>query len=103
MSGLALGRSVGPAFQHSETNSAAAWRTAADHQKATWPAADWWHGFGSSQLDELLVAAGSMGRCNTICGNVDFKRWCVWHKQGAQGLHLSRWRSYGGGGKLGSR
>jgi hypothetical protein len=59
MSGLALGRSVGSAFQHSETNSPAAWRTAADHQKATGPAADWWHGFGSSQLDELLVAAGS--------------------------------------------
>jgi hypothetical protein len=41
--------------QHPETNSPAAWRTADDHQKATWPAADWWHGFGSSQLEESTL------------------------------------------------
>src|SRR5260370_41420065 len=53
----AMGCSVGPVFQHPETNSPTAWRTADDHQKAMWPAADWWHGFGSSQLDELIAQA----------------------------------------------
>ena len=54
---IVMACSLGPAFHHPETNSPTAWRTADDHQKATWPAADWWHGFGSSQLDELIAQA----------------------------------------------
>jgi outer membrane protein, multidrug efflux system len=54
---MVTGCSLGPAFQHPETNSPTAWRTADGHQEATWPAADWWHGFGSSQLDELIAQA----------------------------------------------
>jgi len=52
-----MGCSVGPAFQHPETKSPTAWRTADNQQKVRWPAPDWWHGFGSSQLDELIAQA----------------------------------------------
>jgi outer membrane protein, multidrug efflux system len=52
-----IGCSVGPAFRDPQTNSPTAWRTADAHQKAAWPAADWWRGFGSSQLDELIAQA----------------------------------------------
>jgi outer membrane protein, multidrug efflux system len=51
-----MGCSVGPAFQHPDTNSPTAWRTA-DGDQAAWPEADWWRGFGSSQLDELIAQA----------------------------------------------
>jgi outer membrane protein, multidrug efflux system len=51
-----MGCSVGPAFQHPETNSPPAWRTADGH-RAAWPEADWWRGFGSNQLDELIAQA----------------------------------------------
>jgi len=52
-----MGCSLGPAFHHPETNSPSAWHTADAHQETAWPAADWWHGFGSSQLDELIAQA----------------------------------------------
>ena len=54
---IVMGCSLGPAFHHPETNSPSAWHTADAHQETAWPAADWWHGFGSSQLDELIAQA----------------------------------------------
>jgi hypothetical protein len=35
-----------------------------------------------------LVAARSMGRCNTIYGNVDRERWCLWYEQDDPGSPL---------------
>ena len=56
--------SVGPTYQrpqvalpsewHESTGSAADGTAAAS---SVWPAADWWHGFGSAQLDELIAEA----------------------------------------------
>ena len=54
---IVMGCSLGPTFQHPETTSPTAWRTADSHQKAAWPQADWWRGFGSGQLNELIAQA----------------------------------------------
>ncbi len=35
----------------------AAFRATADSAQAAWPAADWWHGFGSPELDRLIADA----------------------------------------------
>ena len=45
---------LGPDYKHPETETPAAWREADPSQKAEWPAADWWKGFGSSELDGLI-------------------------------------------------
>jgi NodT family efflux transporter outer membrane factor (OMF) lipoprotein len=56
---LLIGCSVGPAYQRPNIPVPAEWReTAAGGGTATlWPAADWWHGFGSAKLDELIAEA----------------------------------------------
>jgi len=46
--GLA-GCSVGPDYEHPQTETPAAWLSARQ-DPATWPSADWWRGFGSTQL-----------------------------------------------------
>jgi len=51
--------SVGPAYKKPDVPPPTAWHEApapaAD--AAVWPQSDWWHGFGSPQLDELIGAA----------------------------------------------
>jgi NodT family efflux transporter outer membrane factor (OMF) lipoprotein len=55
------GCSVGPAYQRPHIAQATAWResaaSGADAATSVWPAADWWHGFGSTQLDGLIAEA----------------------------------------------
>jgi multidrug efflux system outer membrane protein len=52
-----VGCSVGPDYQRPETETPAAWR--ADQGPAAWPAADWWRGFASPQLDQFIAEAQS--------------------------------------------
>src|SRR6202167_1167613 len=51
--------SVGPAYHRPDIAPPAQWHeTAGGGASATlWPAADWWHGFGSPKLDELIAEA----------------------------------------------
>ncbi len=57
------GCSVGPAYHRPDIAAPSEWRESAvpasDSGAATsdWPAADWWHGFGSAKLDELIAEA----------------------------------------------
>jgi outer membrane protein, multidrug efflux system len=50
--------SVGPAYKRPDIPPPAVWREAApnDHE-GIWPSADWWHGFGSQTLDDLIAEA----------------------------------------------
>ncbi len=50
--------SVGPAYKRPDIPAPAQWRDTPDEQAAAvWPSADWWHGFGSEKLDELIAQA----------------------------------------------
>jgi outer membrane protein, multidrug efflux system len=49
--------SVGPAYKRPDIPLPAQWRDAGNEAPAVWPSADWWHGFGSEKLDELIVEA----------------------------------------------
>jgi multidrug efflux system outer membrane protein len=50
--------SVGPTYKRPDIPSPAQWRdTFNDEASAVWPNADWWHGFGSEKLDELIAQA----------------------------------------------
>jgi outer membrane protein, multidrug efflux system len=56
--------SVGPTYTRPKVALPAQWHESAgdgaDGSQASlsvWPAADWWHGFGSAQLDELIAEA----------------------------------------------
>src|ERR1700674_2099550 len=50
--------SVGPAYKRPDIPPPPQWRDTADEQAAAvWPSADWWHGFGSEKLDELIAEA----------------------------------------------
>lgn len=51
-----LGCSLGPAYQRPDAPTPAAWRGSGG-EPANWPSADWWHGFGSSELDGYVVQA----------------------------------------------
>jgi outer membrane protein TolC len=59
------GCSVGPAYKRPDIASPAAspaqWRESTDgagpHASSVWPEAEWWHGFGSARLDELIAEA----------------------------------------------
>jgi multidrug efflux system outer membrane protein len=55
MVGLA-GCSVGPDYRRPTTEAPAAWLTA-QQGNAAWPAAGWWHGFGSNELDQFIAEA----------------------------------------------
>jgi outer membrane protein, multidrug efflux system len=50
--------SVGPAYKRPDIPPPAEWREAPpnDHE-GIWPSADWWHGFGSQTLDDLIAEA----------------------------------------------
>jgi NodT family efflux transporter outer membrane factor (OMF) lipoprotein len=50
--------SVGPAYKRPDIPAPGQWRDTPDEQAAAvWPSADWWHGFGSERLDELIAQA----------------------------------------------
>jgi NodT family efflux transporter outer membrane factor (OMF) lipoprotein len=56
---LVLGAcSVGPAYKRPEIPLPDRWRETADKDAtAVWPNSDWWHGFGSETLDDLIAQA----------------------------------------------
>jgi outer membrane protein, multidrug efflux system len=52
--------SVGPTYTRPKVAQPDQWHESAGGSQASlsvWPAADWWHGFGSAQLDELIAEA----------------------------------------------
>jgi outer membrane protein, multidrug efflux system len=50
--------SVGPAYKRPDIPLPAQWHDpAASDDAGVWPNADWWHGFGSGKLDELIAEA----------------------------------------------
>jgi outer membrane protein, multidrug efflux system len=50
--------SVGPAYKRPDIAVPAKWRDAlVNEDTAVWPPPDWWHGFGSAKLDELITEA----------------------------------------------
>jgi NodT family efflux transporter outer membrane factor (OMF) lipoprotein len=50
------GCSLGPDYSHPADPSPAAWRNQAG-AASPWPAAEWWHGFESRQLDDYIAKA----------------------------------------------
>ncbi|MDB5397227.1 MAG: transporter [Rhodospirillales bacterium] len=54
--------SVGPSYKRPDLDVPATWR-GESAQSPLWPSADWWHGFESSQLDNLITQA--------LAGNFD--------------------------------
>lgn len=56
--GLGAGAcSVGPAYRRPAVSTPAAWKQASTNLSPEWPAAGWWHGFGSTPLDLLITQA----------------------------------------------
>lgn len=51
-----VGCSVGPAYRQPDIAVPTAWRNPVPMPQE-WPAADWWKGFGSTQLDDFMVQA----------------------------------------------
>ena len=52
--------SVGPAYKRPDIALPSNWHDSTGPDAATvWPAADWWHGFGSPQLDQFIGQAQS--------------------------------------------
>jgi NodT family efflux transporter outer membrane factor (OMF) lipoprotein len=51
------GCDVGPDYRHQAVALPAGWREAGATGGAVWPAADWWRGFGSPQLDAFIADA----------------------------------------------
>src|ERR1700733_12784742 len=49
------GCSVGPAYKRPNIPPPTAWHEAAPNDQGIWPSADWWHGFGSQTLDDLIA------------------------------------------------
>ncbi len=52
-----VGCSVGPVYRRPQVALPATWSGAAQGAGATWPAADWWHSFGSATLDGYIIQA----------------------------------------------
>ena len=48
---------LGPDYQRPKVAIPPAFRATVESAAAAWPAADWWHGFGSPELDRLIAAA----------------------------------------------
>jgi multidrug efflux system outer membrane protein len=59
MGALLAACSVGPTYHRPEIAPPSQWHETAGGgaSAALWPAADWWHGFGSPKLDELIAEA----------------------------------------------
>jgi outer membrane protein, multidrug efflux system len=53
----AAGCTLGPAYHRPAIPPPTAWRTTVAQAAPTWPSVDWWRGFGSVQLDELIREA----------------------------------------------
>jgi outer membrane protein, multidrug efflux system len=51
--------SVAPAYRHPAVATPVAWQNVPAGVGADWPAADWWQGFGSAQLNEYIARAQS--------------------------------------------
>jgi multidrug efflux system outer membrane protein len=49
--------SVGPAYRHPVVATPAAWQNVPPSTSPDWPQTDWWHGFGSTQLDDYIARA----------------------------------------------
>jgi len=50
--------SVGPAYKRPDIPLPPQWQETSNTEgAAVWPSADWWHGFGSEKLDELIAEA----------------------------------------------
>src|SRR3984893_15897769 len=58
---LLAGCSVGPTYKRPDIALPAQWHESAaaagGESASVWPAAEWWHGFGSAKLDELIAEA----------------------------------------------
>lgn len=54
---LLAGCSLGPHYQRPPTAAPQAWQTKPVAPAAAWPSADWWRGFNSSRLNELIAQA----------------------------------------------
>jgi len=48
---------LGPEYKRPEVPTPAAWQASPAIETANWPAADWWHGFGSVELDAYINQA----------------------------------------------
>jgi outer membrane protein, multidrug efflux system len=51
--------SVGPAYKRPDIPTPPQWRDSSADNSAVWPSADWWQGFGSEKLNELIAEAES--------------------------------------------
>lgn len=51
------GCDIGPDLKTPQVAEPAAWREAGGAQAAAWPSTDWWRGFNSQQLDQLIAQA----------------------------------------------
>lgn len=49
--------SVGPEWMRPQTAAPAAWTEPPADSAVAWPSAEWWRGFGSGELDALIMAA----------------------------------------------
>jgi multidrug efflux system outer membrane protein len=49
--------SVGPAYKRPDIPLPPQWQETSNEGAPVWPSADWWHGFGSEKLDELIAEA----------------------------------------------
>ena len=49
--------SVGPAYKRPDIPLPAAWSEASHDSASIWPSSDWWHGFGSERLNDLIAEA----------------------------------------------
>ncbi len=47
----------GPTFLRPQNGTSAATKHRAEDASGVWPSADWWHGFGSQTLDDLIAEA----------------------------------------------
>ena len=51
--------SVGPAYKRPDIPLPSQWRDSSAEDSGVWPSADWWQGFGSDKLNELIAEAQS--------------------------------------------
>jgi outer membrane protein, multidrug efflux system len=49
--------SVGPAYHHPVVATPVVWQNVPADTSPDWPQNDWWHGFGSAQLDDYIARA----------------------------------------------
>ena len=51
------GCSLGPDYKHPDTVTQGDWREGDAAEQVAWPTADWWQGFGSAELNEMMTTA----------------------------------------------